>query len=55
MLQVMDNMKASCIFYVKVGKFDQLQQSKICILTITKWGIFMATVQYGLILSICLM
>jgi len=35
MLQDMDHMEASCAFYVKVGKFDQFEQSKISILTVT--------------------
>jgi len=45
MLQDMDHKEASCIFYVKVGTLDQLEKSKFCILTITKLGIFMLTVQ----------
>jgi len=28
MLQEMDNMEASCVFYVKVGTFTHLEQSK---------------------------
>jgi len=28
MLQDMDNMEASCIFDVKVGTFDQLEETK---------------------------
>jgi len=55
MLRQMDNMEASCIFYVMVGTFDQLEQSKICILTITTLGIVLLTVQYDLVVSICFM
>jgi len=44
MLQDMDDMEASCIFYVKVGTFDQLEQSKISVLTVTKLGIDMLTI-----------
>jgi len=36
MLHDMDNMVASCIVYVKVGMFDQLEQTKVCILTVSK-------------------
>ena len=39
MLQDMNNMEASCGFYVKVGRFDQDEQHKICILTVTSFGI----------------
>jgi len=28
MLQDLDNMEASCILYVKVGKFDQYEYAK---------------------------
>jgi len=44
MLQDMDHIEASCIFYVKVGTLDQLEQSKLCVLTVTKLGIVMLTV-----------
>jgi len=55
MLQDMDHMEASCIFYVKVGMFDQLEQSKICVLTVTTLGMIMLTVQHNLIFSLCFM
>jgi len=29
MLHDMDHMEASCVFYVKVGKLNKLEQSKI--------------------------
>jgi len=48
MLQDMDDMEASYVFYLKVGMFDQLEQYKICILTVTKMGIVMLTVQHDL-------
>jgi len=35
MLQDMDHMEAICIFYIKVGGFDQFEQSKISVLTVT--------------------
>jgi len=55
MLQVMDNMEASCVFYVKVGTFTQLEQSKIFLLTVKKSGIVTLTIQYDLIVSVILM
>jgi len=42
----MDYMEESCVFYVKVGWFDQFEQSKISLLTMTSLGIVMLTVQY---------
>jgi hypothetical protein len=54
MLQVMDNMdnmEASCVFYVKVGTFTHLEQSKISLLTVNTSGIVMLTVQHDLIVS----
>jgi len=51
----MDNMEASCIFYVKVGRFDQFKQSKVCILTITKIRIVKLTIQCDMILSLTFM
>jgi len=55
MFQDMDHMETSCIFYVKVGMFDQLEQPNICILTMTALGIVMQTIQYELIVSIWFM
>jgi len=52
MLQVMDYMEASCIFYVNVGTFTHLEQSKICLLTVNKSGIVTLTVQHDLIVSV---
>jgi len=52
MLQGMDHMAASCIFYVKVGTLDQLEQSKFCVLTVTKFGIVMLTVQIDSMFSV---
>ena len=51
----MDDMEARCVLYVKVGMFDQLEQSKICVFTITTFGLVMLTVQYELIVSLCVM
>jgi len=47
MLEEMDHMEASCVVYVKVGRFDQFEQSKIIVLTITSLGIVMLTVHYN--------
>jgi len=52
MLQDMDHMEASCVFYVKVGRFDHLEQSKICVLTMTSFGIVMVTVHHNLMVSV---
>jgi len=55
MLQVMDNMEASCVFYVKVGTFTHLEQSKIFLLTVKKSGIVTLTIQHDLIVSVIFM
>jgi hypothetical protein len=52
MLQEMDHMEASCVFYVKVGRFDQFEQTKFSFLTVTSLGIVMLTVHYDLISSV---
>jgi hypothetical protein len=48
----MGHMEASYILYVKVGRFDQFQQSKISVLTVTSLGIVMLLVHYDLIVSV---
>jgi hypothetical protein len=55
MLQVMDNMEASCVFWVKVGTFTHLEQGKISPLTVNESGIEMLTVQYDMIVSVIFM
>jgi len=55
MLQVMDNMEARCVFYVKVGTFTHLEQSKISLLTANKSGIVTLTVQHDMIVNIIFM
>jgi len=52
MLQVIDNMEASCIFYVKVGTFTYPKQSKISLLTVNNSGIVTLTVQHEIVVSI---
>jgi len=55
MLQDMDNMEASCIFYVKVSTFTHLEQNKTSIWTVNKLGIVRLTVHYDLIVSVSFM
>jgi hypothetical protein len=52
MLQEMDHMEASCVLYVKVGKFDQFEQSKFSVLTVPSLGIVLLTVHYEMISSV---
>jgi len=51
MLQDMDNIETSCIFYVKVSTFTHPEQSKTSLLTVNKSGIVRLTVQHDLIIS----
>jgi hypothetical protein len=44
MLQAMDHMGATCTLYVKIGRFDQFEQSNISVLTVTSLGIVMLPV-----------
>jgi len=55
MLQDMDNMEASCIFYVKVGTFTHLEQSKVSLLTVNKLGIVRLTIQPDIIVTVSFM
>jgi len=55
MLQVMDNMGASCVFYVKVSTFTHLEQSKISLLTLNRSEIVTLTVQHDMIVSVIFM
>jgi len=55
MLQVMDNMMVSCVFYVKVSTFTHLKQSKIALLTVNKSGIVTLSVQHDMIVSLSFM
>jgi len=49
MLQVMDNMEGSCVFYVKVSTFTTLEQSITTLLTVNQWGIVRLIVGHDLI------
>jgi len=46
----MDHIEVRC---VKVGMFDQIEQSKICVLTVTILGIVRLTLQHDLEFNIC--
>jgi len=52
MLQDMDDMEVSCIFDIMFCIFIQLEQSKICIMTVTKMGIVKQTVQHDMMVSV---
>jgi hypothetical protein len=52
MLQYMENIEASYIFYIKVGRLTHLEQSKTFILTVSKMGIVSLTVQHNFIVSV---
>jgi len=54
-LQVLDNMEASCVFYVKVGTFTHLEQSQISLLTVNKFRIVKLPVQHDFIVSVSFM
>ena len=51
----MDNMEASCVFYVKVSTFTHPEQSKTSLLMVNKMGIVWLTVQHDLIVSVSFM
>jgi hypothetical protein len=53
MLQDMDHMESSRVLYVKVRMFDQLEHSKICVLTVISVAIVTLIVRYDMIVSIC--
>jgi len=55
MLQFMDNMEVSCVFYVKVSMFTHLEQSKIALLTVNESGIMKLTVQHDIIVTVSFM
>jgi len=55
MLWDMDHMEASCITYVKISTFDQLEHSKMSVLTVTALETVMLTVYHDLIVSVSFM
>jgi len=52
MLQDVDNMEASWVFYVKVSMFIHLEQRKPYLLTVNKSGIVRLTIRHDLIVSV---
>jgi hypothetical protein len=52
MLQEMDNMEASSVFYVKVGMFTHLEQSTTTLLTVNQSGIVRLTIRHDWIVSV---
>ena len=55
MLQDLDSMEASCVFYIKVGKLNHLEHSQIWLVTVNKAGIVRLTVQHTMIFSVSFM
>jgi hypothetical protein len=53
MLEDIDLIEASCLFYVKIDIINQLKQSEIGFLTITLMGIIMLAILHHLIIGIC--
>jgi hypothetical protein len=51
-MQEIDHMEAICVLYVKFGSFDQFENSKISVLTLTPLGIVMLRVHYDLTVSV---
>jgi hypothetical protein len=52
MLQDMDSLEASCVFYGKVGKLKHLEHSQIGLVTVNKAGIVRLTVPHNRIVSV---
>jgi len=52
-LQDMDPMEASCVGFVRVGTFDQVEERIISVLTTTTLGILMLTITHDLIFIVC--
>jgi len=55
MLHDMDGMEVSCIVYVKDDTIVQQEGAKICVLTVTSFGMAMLTVQCDLVFDVCFM
>jgi len=55
MLQLMDNMEVSWVFYVKVSTLTHLEKSKTALSTANKSGIMTLTVQHDMIVSVSFM
>ena len=52
MLQDIDHIEASCIFYVDVGTLNRFGQSKICVLTVTTLGIAMLPIHQDMMFKV---
>jgi hypothetical protein len=52
MLRDLDNMEASCVFYINVGKLIHLEQSKTASLTVNTTGIVRLTVHHDFIFGV---
>ena len=48
MIQDMHNPEGCCIFYLKVGTCNHLEQSTICLITVNRMGIVRLTVQHDM-------
>ena len=55
MLQDMDNMEASFVFYVKIGTFTHHEQNSNVLLTVNITGIVRLTVHHDMIASVSFM
>jgi len=55
MLQDMDHIEASCVFYVQVGMLNRFELSKIWILTVTASGIAMLALHHDMMFCVCRM
>ena len=55
MLEDMDNMEASCVFYVKVSTFTHLAQSKTTLFTVNQSGMVRQISPHDLIVSVSFM
>ena len=55
MLQDLDSLEASCVFYVKVGKLNHLEHSQIWLVTLNKAAIVRLTIQHDMIVSVSVM
>jgi len=55
MLQDMENMEATSVFYVKGSTFTHLENSKTSLLTVNQSGMVMLIVQDNLIVSVSFM
>jgi hypothetical protein len=46
---------ASYVIYTKVGMFNQVEQNKLCIVTVSTVGIAILTILYDFIVSVSFM